>query len=42
MEISTEEVLNGLLEENKRLTLENIILKTTLQKMREQEKPAEE
>jgi hypothetical protein len=33
MNISTEELINGLMEEVKRLTLENIILKTTVQKL---------
>lgn len=37
MNITPEEIVNALLEENKRLTLENLVLKMTLQKLQEQE-----
>jgi hypothetical protein len=33
MNISTDDLINGLIEEVKRLTVENIVLKTTLQKL---------
>lgn len=39
MEIQTEELIAGLLEEVKRLTLENIVLRSSLQKL---QKPAED
>lgn len=32
MEISSDEVINALLDENKRLTLENIVLRATVRK----------
>lgn len=33
MNITTDELINSLMDEIKRLTLENIVLKTTLQKL---------
>lgn len=39
MNISTDELVNGLMDEIKRLTLENVVLKATLNKMSQ---PSEE
>jgi hypothetical protein len=38
MEITAEEIINGLLEEIKRLTLDNVALKITLSKQEQDEK----
>lgn len=42
MNISTDELINGLVEEIKRLTLENVVLKTTLQKLQTAQVPPSE
>lgn len=39
MNITTDELINSLMDEIKRLTLENVVLKTTLNKL---QNPAEE
>jgi hypothetical protein len=39
MNITTDELINSLMDEIKRLTLENIVLKTTLQKLQNPSEP---
>lgn len=41
MNITTDELINSLMDEIKRLTLENIVLKTTLQKLQTTATPEE-